>query len=497
MTARQSDSRFAELARRASPGIAGAIAMIAYLVTLSREAGWGDSAELTLQACRLGVTHAPGYPLHTLVGRLFTGLFPDPAIAVNLLSAAGAAAAAALSAWILRRGGLPALTSVLAALAFAFMPVIWGVAVETETYDPNIGVLAGALVLLLAWRDHPSWKGLALAAAVFGLSLGSYLANALLYPALLYLVLAPAGARLRRGIVFSAVFALAGGAILSWSCLRSFSAPPLGTTYVPDTLPDFVRFLSAVQYNSLRVPTATSFIHGALHHGKLLCRGFAWVGVPLGLLGIVAQWKRDRDLCISLLALFTINIVYFTGLGSWEYYNMSIPSYFVFALWIGEGAAALRGPGGSRTRVVLSIACQLAVVALLLMTQLPKRYEAAQRKPVERFVLSSLGGFPRDAVIVADWDVFAALCYYQDIRGLRRDLTMIENTPERRTYSWGVVDGFSRFVEGVYREKPVLAIGYPESVRVHFRVEPAQGRWVRIVGPADDRGAGISGVGER
>src|SRR5688572_33448599 len=63
-------------------------ALATYVATLYRTVPGGDSGELTLVAATLGVAHPPGYPLFTLLGKLFS-LIPLGTVAwrINLLSA--------------------------------------------------------------------------------------------------------------------------------------------------------------------------------------------------------------------------------------------------------------------------------------------------------------------------------------------------------------------------------------------------------------------------
>src|SRR5437762_3568284 len=67
----------------------GLLAFAVYVSTLHPTVAGGDSGELTVVAATLGVAHPPGYPLHTLLAKLFT-FIPHGSIAwrVNLLSAA-------------------------------------------------------------------------------------------------------------------------------------------------------------------------------------------------------------------------------------------------------------------------------------------------------------------------------------------------------------------------------------------------------------------------
>src|SRR5438045_9573142 len=64
-----------------------AFAGILYFLTAARDIVVGDSPELIMAAVTLGVAHAPGYPLFTMLGHLFS-LLPVGSIPfrVNLLS---------------------------------------------------------------------------------------------------------------------------------------------------------------------------------------------------------------------------------------------------------------------------------------------------------------------------------------------------------------------------------------------------------------------------
>ena len=104
--------------------------------------GFGDSAELALQAHSLGVTHPPGYPVHTLLGKLVGLIVSDPAIATNALSAiCTGLAVGILSAIVLSLTG-HVFAAVVAPLTFAFTPTVWNAAVTTEVYNVNICVLS-------------------------------------------------------------------------------------------------------------------------------------------------------------------------------------------------------------------------------------------------------------------------------------------------------------------------------------------------------------------
>jgi hypothetical protein len=320
------------------------VTFLLYRWTLLPEIDWSDAAELSLQAHQLGVTHPPGYPVHTVLGRLFIFILGDPARATNLLSAVSTAVAAGLlTATALEMTG-NVITGALAALTFAAVPSIWDHAVTTEVYGVNALFVALSLFVLIRWHKKPSSRLLIVGATVFGISLGSYLANVLLLPAILFLLLMQKGdgrAKLARALSFLAVAALAGGVVLSWSFFRSPTVPPLGTQFIPDTPGRFALFLSGAQYRTIQLPSLGFYAARMKEHISIFARATIWGGAGLGFLGLWAQWRDRRTLAITLLIAFGVTMAYFTGYAATDYAHMVTPAYIVFSLWIAEGIGFL------------------------------------------------------------------------------------------------------------------------------------------------------------
>src|SRR4051812_14521496 len=74
-----------------------AVALVAYLYTLSPTVNFLDSGELITVGATAGVAHPPGYPLYTLLAILFAAVpIGETAVRVNLISALGGALAMGL-----------------------------------------------------------------------------------------------------------------------------------------------------------------------------------------------------------------------------------------------------------------------------------------------------------------------------------------------------------------------------------------------------------------
>jgi len=136
------------------------LSLILYLQTLAPSVAtlFDDSLEFPLVVHRLAIAHPTGYPLYTLLGKLFTlGPWHNVAWSVNLLSAVAGALTVALLyalARLLTRRRWPAL---LGAAALAVSPVFWSQSVIAEVYTLNTAFVAALLWLALRWARQPLW----------------------------------------------------------------------------------------------------------------------------------------------------------------------------------------------------------------------------------------------------------------------------------------------------------------------------------------------------
>jgi hypothetical protein len=134
------------------------LSLVLYVQTLapSVAALFDDTLEFPLASYRLGIAHPTGYPLYTLLGKLFTlGPWQNVAWAVNLLSAVAGALTVALvylAARQITRRRLPAL---LGAAILAVSPVFWSQAVVAEVYTLNSAFVAALVWLALRWARQP------------------------------------------------------------------------------------------------------------------------------------------------------------------------------------------------------------------------------------------------------------------------------------------------------------------------------------------------------
>ena len=464
----------------AVPLLTAGTSLAVYLLTLTPEIDWGDSAELCLQAHQLGVTHPPGYPVHTFLGKFFGLFISDPAIATNALSAVSTAAAVGLlSALALHLTG-SAWAAVCGGLIFAFVPKVWQLAVTTEVYNVSVCFVALSLLLLVRWFAGPKRQVPYPAAVVTGISLGASLANALLLPGLIYPVWARRRSALWRPATFVAIVILVGGMTLSWTYFRSKTSLPLGASYVPDSLGNFWRYLSGHQYRATPTVPAEFYVRRALEHARFFAGSFLWVGVLLAAAGLRLLWKKNRTLWIALGLMFVLNMGYFTAYAWTAYRTMVMPSYFVFSLWIAFGIAWALTIRNGLARTAVAVLIPTALACGLLLTQMSAKLHRSRVTPVTSSALASLASFPHQATVLAKWDTFTVLLYFQQTRGLRPDLRLLERSTQWRRYAWGTADEWLSYIAATLGARPVIVDAVDVSLVRQYQCRALNMRWIEV-----------------
>lgn len=428
---------------------AAILALLVYLKTLAPGLTEIDSGELSAVAATLGIAHPSGYPLFSMLGRVWTMLLPLRAItATNALSAVLCAGAVLLVHRTVldllpeRAGAARRTAAWVAALAFAFQPTLWSVAVVTEVHALQMFLDAA---LLHATVRSGLWGGGAFRERAFlflgylaGLCLANHLTSAMLLPALAW------GAWTRRGRFRPRVLAGAMGfAVLGLSAylflpIRSAQGP-LMDWGSPTTWERFLRHVSGAQYRVWIFASGETLSKNfpALLHGLL---GFTWPLLLLGLLGI-ARARRVPGLLAGtgLMAFFAAG--YPLGYSIHDIDTYFLPAFLIVSIWIGLGAAQVRewlerGKVGGRTGARLAPALwALPALPLLLSWRTADRSGTEWVESMARAALETPA--PGSVLLNAYWDAIQSpALYLQVVEGVRPDLVLLDQEHFRR--SWNI-----------------------------------------------------------
>jgi hypothetical protein len=413
---------------------AGGVPWVVYLRTVAPTVYGLDSAELTTGSYLLGVTHAPGAPLFLLLGHLFTWLpFGDVGYRLNLLSTCAAAGGLPFIYGVHRRLGAPPSLALATTWLLAFSYYYWIAAVAAELYALQAFVLALLLWLTLRWRERPTLARVCGLALLFGIGLGGHLSLLLCAPGLALLLVSGSAPACRRpswrlAAWLAAVAALLGASIYLYLPLRSDSPINYGRESGVDlrTWSGFWWMVSGRMFapRFFGVPPA-QWLSEIVLYAHRLWSNFLGLGCVLGAMGLVADFARRRAVHTALLLMFGAHLAFVLTYAVSDKAVMLLPTYVIWDLWVGLGAAALvrfAVEDDRRPLIVPGLVAALAVAALALNYSYADVSEDWSARRKGEAILAQL---PRESVFIGTWRDVPMIEYLRLVEGRRPDVETV------------------------------------------------------------------------
>lgn len=421
------------------------LASVLYIWGLAPTIYWRDSAEFVTAVHILGTTHPAGSPTYTLLAKVLTFLpLGSIAVRVNLFSALCGGLAVSLLFSVLY-DLLPASAprvrlgaAISGALFLLVSESFWRFSEVAEVYTLQNALLLGLSALLLkartrTWAQPQHFTFYWLFAFFYGLSAGVHATMAFFVPAFFaFIVLSEP--RLLRGkvLAFAFFFFLLGFAIFLYLPLRSLSEPALDwgdTETFRQLLIHMTDRKDAPVHFGFPLARLPFQIHVYLAN---LANEFSTLGMLLGLIGCVALWFRDKPSALLLLLVFLGNVGFFVR--SWTAAFGFIPSFVVFALWIGYGTymcctclALLYQRHQIRFPRVVVSACILGGIILTLGQSFSRHLNIANQAEnysAELYGKQLLEQLPPNAMLFSGFSWFPLL-YLQQVERWRPDFTLL------------------------------------------------------------------------
>ena len=408
-------------------GLAGAI----YLLTLVPGVSVGDSAEMQWVPYTLGVLHATGYPLYTILGWAWSHLIPLGTVAgrMNAFSAVAAAATVSLTYMLARRLTTSLVAAIMAALAVLAAPLVWSQAVVAEVYSLHLLIVVSLLYLLVRWgQSRHADRWLLAAALVTGLGLAHHRTILLLAPAALLFVYIVDRSIWRRP-------RLRPGGRLWLKALGLFLLGLLPYLYVPWRLglgPQTLDVISGASFWRAFVTLRPDWQELV---PQVLLEQFGLPGVLVGLVGL--WWlptrpggcRRPFGLLLLLYAL--AQIAFAVAYSVTDVAVFLLPVILIYALWIGAGVDAVwvalgRWGWASKPRAIggaLLVGATLALLALRLPEWAAQSAAITARTEAEVQRIRSVAQgstsltLEPNAVLNVEGGIYGALLYHQAING--------------------------------------------------------------------------------
>jgi len=366
-----------------------------------------DSGEMIAAAFTLGVTHPPGYPWLTMLGRLFQYLpLGDPAFRMNALSAAAGAGAVTLvfSMASLLAARIPRISPAIAravpwisAAAFAVSRTLWWQAGIAEKYTMSVLLMLLTLHALLRHALEPRPGRLAAAVFLSGFALSHHLHGLYLVPAVALAVwqARPAWSRLVL-LVFLWLLPLSAKAVAV--PIRSVQNPEFNWG-VPDNFGRLSYYLAARQYRFImlsnkgpgdlagRLATQAT-VMPLTELGPILA-----LAIPGGVMLWGAAPAAATGCALTILANFGFALAYPTP----EIERYYLLTYGLLALLAGLGSGALL----TRSRVWGSLALlTLSIPALINGRMSPRNRHYLSFD----FAVNQLASVPPGSILMTEGD---------------------------------------------------------------------------------------------
>ncbi len=331
--------------------------LLVYLLTACSTVYNLDSAEFSAAVHVLGIVRATGYPLYLVLGKIFTTLLPagDVGFRLNAMSAICAAGTVALLYQLLRRLTQQRAVALAASLLFGFSYYFWTQAVVAEVYTLHTLLMVSLLLVLLRWEESRSDALLAAFGLLFGLSFGNHMSTLLLLPAFGVFLLAVAGKELFHPKRLAALLFpfVAGLGIYLYIPLRYLADPPFNYAGAYDATGQFIPLdltrpanlwwlVSGQGFWQLMFDyTPVEFMEEMGQAAHRLWGSFLGLGLVPGILGAWVQARRRSRHFILFGLIFAANLAFFVNYRVVDKTTMFVPVYLIWAIWIGQGYAAL------------------------------------------------------------------------------------------------------------------------------------------------------------
>ncbi|MBW2064743.1 MAG: DUF2723 domain-containing protein [Deltaproteobacteria bacterium] len=315
-----------------------------YLNTICPTVYLGDSGELTAAAFSLGIPHNSGYPLYSLIGKIFC-LLPVGNIGfrMNLMSASFATATLWIVYSLVKRMTGSRFGAFFSALVLAFSQVFWSQSTSAEVYTLHIFFVALLIRVLYWWDERGEFHILALFVFLTGLSFGNHLQTVMLAPGVFFLILhkdPKSILNIRSFLVLTLLF-ITPLILYLYLPIRTDAGAAI-TWGDPNNLERFWAHVSGRSHRASYVfsKTPTEYLLRAKETAQFIVSQF---GVLLLLAGW--GWLKLASLCwkafFLLVTIFDLFYTIFLNIISLQITAFTLPTSVVIAILFGNGVAKI------------------------------------------------------------------------------------------------------------------------------------------------------------
>jgi len=465
-----------------------------YIKTLAPTVSFIDTGELATVCIRLGIAHPTGYPLFTILGRLFS-LLPigEEIYRLSFMCAVASSAALVMLFNLLvfifkdfdpdnysrdkkQNNSIGAgisdlciyILSLASVLTLGFSVTYWNIANSLEVYSfHQFFIVTIVFSMLKAVNETGKKESRAdiywiLFAFLLGLSFGNHLSTIFMSLGCLYLYFA---VNKFDKVSFTRIGIMAIPFILAFSVYIYFPVradnPALSWGY-PADWNNFIRHITGKQFSvwmfSSTEVTSKQFNYFVSSYPK----EFFYIPLIVAVFGILNLFNKQRKLFYFTFLLFAFNIFYAINYDIHDIDSYFILAYIISAVWIAMGIAFF-------INKFSKAGMQIAIVSFILAL-LPLNFNYSSNDESKNYFVKDYtenvykSAKPNALIISSQWDFFVASSFYfQNIKGLRPDITIIDKELLRR--SWYIRHIQIHFPQIYERSKTEFEVFYVELLK--------------------------------
>jgi hypothetical protein len=426
------------------------IPFIVYMITLAPTVSWIDSDELTTASALLKIAHPTGYPLFTILGKLFTFIpSGDAAYSLNIMSAVISSAAVfvlfnlmlfLINDFKLTGSDKPVLNNLpenvvlniclASSLLFAFSKTVWDNANVAEVYSlHSFFIILLIFLFLKAINLDSNQKGgklnftkdkyWILFAFVLGLSFANHMTTIFLFPGFIYLFISEFGFNknlLKRLTILLIPFFLALTLYIYMIVRADSSMLSWGHT---STFDNFIAHITGRQYDTAMFRSAADLKIQLSRFIEKYPEEFVYLNVILIIPGLIQLFKMSRKLFYFTVILFVTCILMASNYTIYDIYSYYLLSSVVSSVWCGFGIIFA-------VNIFSGFKKHLSYVFILIFL-LPLSYNYAENDKsrdymVKDYVFNLFNSASENSIVITNYN---PTYYFQYVKKIRPDIIFI------------------------------------------------------------------------
>lgn len=434
--------------------LSSVIALIVYILTLAPDVYFIDSGEFAAALVQFNICHPTGYPLFTLLGKIFTSIpLENKIYLVNLFTAIISAFSIFtffylceyIIGTLFRADKLSQIMvnilSAGSALIFAFDFTSWNTSNSVEVY--SLHKLFLALLLLIftkaintkSSRKDTLWI---LFAFILGLSFGNHMTTIFMSVGCLVYFFSLYGFNKTtfKRILMMAVPFILGLSIYLVLVIRADKA--YMSWGLPDNFERFYRHVSGKQFSVWMFSSWDTTVKQFKHFIDIFPKEFAYLPLILALIGLIKIFIKNKKFFWFTLLLFAFNIAYAINYDIYDIDSYFLLSFMVTTIWAAVGLFTISEYVMNKLRDKrLAIAVATGISILMPVIMLAIHYKANDEsknyfvKDYTHNIYNSTK--PNSILISSQWDFMVAPSwYYQYVKGERPDLIILDKELMKR-----------------------------------------------------------------